>query len=165
MRRNISDGIVLFWITLISACLVGIITRKKDTKKENIHKTSRQKFSIVNSIKDSAFITITVCSYIVFFSIVAFIIIKFIKSKILSAILVSLFEIGTAANYISDVCSDEILALPLLSFSLAFSGLSVFMQTLSFLPCEINKAKCFVMKLLQGFLAFGIALTYNIVFK
>ena len=74
----------------------------------------------------------------------------------------NILEIGTATNYIAGNIINETLSLPLTAFALAFSGLSVYLQTLSFAPSEIKKGKCLVMKMCQGLVAFTITLVLKL---
>lgn len=162
MRHSIRDGIYLYSAVVISSCVLGVVTRGKEYNFLNSNEMSKQNYSFVDSIKNSLFAVISVCSYIIFFSMVADIIMPHIESQIISLVLASMLEISTATNLIAKSNIPEQLSLPMTAFALGFSGLSVYLQTLSFAPKDINKFSCLLMKLLQGIIAFLIAAFCNI---
>lgn len=163
MRHSLHDGVILYLTVIISSCIIGIITKGKTRQYLNSNEIFEQNYSFVNSIKNSIFAVISVSSYIIFFSMIADVIISHINLQPLSLFLTSMLEIGTATNLISKSSIPKFLGLPLTAFALGFSGLSVYLQTLSFAPDDIKKFKCFIMKLLQGVIAFIIALIYSII--
>lgn len=163
MRHSLHDGVILYLTVIISSCIIGIITKGKTRQCLNSNEIFEQNYSFVNSIKNSIFAVISVSSYIIFFSMIADVIISHINLQPLSLFLTSMLEIGTATNLISKSSIPKFLGLPLTAFALGFSGLSVYLQTLSFAPDDIKKFKCFIMKLLQGVIAFIIALIYSII--
>ena len=162
MRQSLSDGLVLYSAVVISSCILGAATRVNTGFTAKANNISKQKYSFVASVKDSASSIIAVCSYIVFFSMITDIIMLHIKHPLISPLLASVLEIGTAANHISKSTIPRVLNLPATAFALGFSGLSVYMQTLSFVPEEISKAHCLIMKIFQGAIAFTITVIYNL---
>lgn len=158
MRGSVTEGVLLYCVILISSFILGISTRSKNNISSKPGNISKQNFSIVTSIKNSTIAIIYVCSYIIFFSFIADIAIKYLNAPLVSALFISFLEIGTATNYIAGNIINETLSLSLTAFALAFSGLSVYLQTLSFAPSEIKKGKCLVMKMCQGLVAFTITL-------
>ncbi len=163
MRHSIRDGIILYFAVVLSSCISGVITKGDEQHYSNSDEILEQNYSFIDSIKNSLFAIITVCSYIIFFSMVTDIIISHIKQQTVSLFLASILEIGTATNLIAKSSITELLSLPLTAFALGFSGVSVYLQTLSFAPKDINKFRCILIKLLQGILAFVIAAFCNII--
>lgn len=164
MRDSLTDGLALYFSVIFSSAIIGKINNGERKCFRECTDITRQNFSIVNSIKSSAYGVISVCSYIIFFSVIADIVSAFVKSEIVTAIVFAFLEIGGASKYISTSENLGIFNLPLNAFALSFSGLSVYLQTLCFAPSEINKSHCFIMKLLQGTIAFIIILIY-VLFK
>ena len=144
-----------------------VISRFKKTNLQNYSYTtniSRQSFELSTSIKSAALSSIYVSSYIIFFSAllgVIFLICNTDLSKIAFAVI---FEIGNATAIISKSKNiTNVLSFALTGFALGFSGISVFMQALAYLPSEISKKELLGYKLIQGALC-GLfaALFYHI---
>lgn len=165
MRGSLREGIVLYIAVLISSFAVCLISRKSTAFSNKRGESIRQNFSIVNSIKSSSYSVILVCAYIIFFSIIADLISEVIRGKVASAIVFSLLEIGSASRYISSASELGVFGLAFNAFALGFSGLSVYFQTLAFAPSDINKGRCFAMKLIEGMIAFLAVLIYSLLFK
>ena len=151
MFGNPYIGVILYVSVILSAVAVGFLAKQKRHKSKNISNISRQSFDLSLSIKSAALSSIYVSSYIIFFSGVLGIVSSFCKSELLKILFSSVLEIGNAASVIS---KSKILSpassITLTSFALGFSGLSVFMQAVSYLPPEISKGKLLGYKLIQG---------------
>ena len=65
---SINTGVKLYLSVVISAIIVGIIFRRKNTISHNTNVISKQTFDLVESIKNAALSSLNVAAYIVFFS-------------------------------------------------------------------------------------------------
>ena len=154
MRGSIKEGIILYIITMISTIISGIIWKSRVSASDFIGVSKYKAFSLSDTIKNSALSCIYVSSYIIFFSLVIAILCSLSIAKPVILLLASFLEIGTATSLISKSNIGWI-SLPLTAFSLTFSGVSVYMQTLCFVP----KGRCksyLKIKLTEGIIAFII---------
>ena len=155
MRGSFYDGVILYTVLIISTILTGIIWKKHSAS--DFHAAfSFNSFSLPESIKNAANSCFYVSSYIIFFSIFVGLIKSFFPNNVFFLMLISLLEIGNAASLISKELSSSIISLPLTAFSLGFSGISVYMQTLCFAPSNIKNNYYIKMKLTEGIIAFII---------
>lgn len=159
MMGSLKDGILLYFTVLLSSVITGFLIRNKGEKISFTKENSRQTFSLALSIKNSAYSSLTISSYIIFFSAVIGIISRVFSSELFTLFSSSFFEVGNASSLISgcDMLSRR-QKFSLLSFALSFSGLSVFMQSISFLPPEISKKRLLILKLMQGLISLLISL-------
>ena len=65
---SVSIGILLFLSCLLSAFACGVLFRQEETKVTKHANISRQKFNLIESIKNAGLTSITVSSYVIFFS-------------------------------------------------------------------------------------------------
>jgi len=162
MLGDIFLGSLLYLSVVFSSVIIGVITRSKCDNLPDCNVIFGQRFVLSDSIKAAGFSSITVSSFIIFFSGVLGIVKSLFKSPTVALIFGIFLEVGGASASIISSPLDKGLILPLLAFSLAFSGLSVFFQALCFLPSEISRAKLLFFKLLQGILAAIIVLLLSI---
>lgn len=150
-------GIILYLSVLLSAVAIGVIFKANVSKLQNSRENIKQSFDLVKSIKAAGYSSIVVSSYIIFFSSVIGVVGELIKNKLALSFISSFLEVSSACSIIAEQ-SDILgtLCLPLISFALAFSGLSVFMQAFSFLPPEVSKTKYLYKKMLQGIISAAI---------
>ena len=152
--KSFKIGIILFISCILSAILCGIIFRKNETNFVESGNILRQKFNLVESIKSAGLTSITISSYVIFFSAIIFAL-KPIKN---SPLLVSTLELCSAVEIISKADFGITQKLALIAFSLGFSGLSVHMQSFSFMGREVKKSRYLLMKFTQGVLSSIIVL-------
>ncbi len=159
MMGSLKYGILLYFTVLLSSVITGFLIRSKGEKNGFRKENSRQNFDLALSIKNSAYSSLTVSAYIIFFSAVIGIISRVFSCELFTLFSSSFFEVGNASSLISgcDMLSGR-QKFSLLAFALSFSGLSVFMQSISFLPPEISKKRLLVSKLMQGLIALSISL-------
>ena len=151
MFNSVLTGIILYVSVIASTVSIGLLSKRKEQKSLKSDNISRQRFDLSLSIKSAALSSIYVSSYIIFFSGVLGIVSSFCKNELLKILFSSVLEIGNAASVISkSKLLSPILSIALTSFALGFSGLSVFMQAVSYLPPEISKGKLLGYKLIQG---------------
>ena len=165
MRGSAREGALLYFSMIFSAVLVGIIFRKRLKNNYTVEVIGKNTFSLTESIQNAASNTITVCSFIIFFSVVVGIISAAIKSTLALSFILPFVEIGNAASFLANAKIDSTLSLALTALAASFSGLSVHLQALSFLSgTGIRCGKYFVMKLFQGAFAFSFILIFENIF-
>ena len=150
MLNSLKDGIILYLSVILSVLLISRIFYKSVKEFPEPTHIIGQNFNLVESIRNAGFSSLTVSSYIVFFSAILGIIQNMIKSSILCAIAASFLEIGNAATLITSLKAESSSAFILYGFCLGFSGFSVHLQAFEVLPGNISKKKYLTMKLLQG---------------
>lgn len=143
---SVRIGILLFLSCLLSAIACGVLFRQEETKVTKHANISRQKFILVESIKHAGLTSITVSSYVIFFSAI----ICVVKN---SPLLAPYLELCSAVEIISKSSFNTSQKLALIAFSLGFSGLSVHMQSFSFMGDRVKKSRYLLMKLAQGLLS------------
>ena len=148
---SIKIGIILYLSVLLSSVSIGCIFKPNNVSTQKSYKKPEQNFNLIKSIQSAVLSSISVASYIIFFSGILGVIKSLVKNDILVSIISSFLEIGSACTIINEASDSlKIFCLPLISFSLGFSGLSVFMQIFSILPPFVSKRKYIAKKLLQG---------------
>ena len=143
---SVHVGILLFISCSISAIVCGTVFREKEIKIQKASNISRQKFSLVESIKNAGITSITISSYVIFFSAVIYVLKK-------SPLIASVLELCSAVKIISESQFSVNQKLVLIAFSLGFSGLSVHLQAFSFMGARVKKSRYFLMKITQGLLS------------
>ena len=161
---SINTGVKLYLSVVISAIIVGIIFRRKNTISHNTNVISKQTFDLVESIKNAALSSLNVAAYIVFFSALTGLISVITNSIGVTTIFSALFEVGNAVNSISKLSNiDTNIRLSLIGFALGFSGFSVHLQAFSFLPREVSRTKYLFMKLIQGIICAALILLISVI--
>lgn len=151
-------GVFLYLISIFSSMATGIFfsLSSKSEKESEIKKAAS--FSFTKSIKNASLSTLNICGFICFFSVLIGFLERLIKETWLIATLSSFLEIGNAGKIIAE--SQELpieFRIALLAFSISFSGLSVHMQSKSFLlDTDISMSKYYIMKLFSGAISFII---------
>ncbi|MBE6533052.1 MAG: hypothetical protein E7676_06100 [Ruminococcaceae bacterium] len=150
-------GVFLYFSVLLSSVIVGVFFSRNKSKSKNNAFITRQNFDLIASIRNAGLSSLIIASYIVFFSGVLGLVSAIFKNDAFSTILSTLFEVGNATSMIvKSGAFPHVYLLPLLAFSLGFSGMSVHMQAFSFLPKEISKRRYLLTKLLIGLLSAAI---------
>ena len=158
-------GAFLYIISVLSSILSGFIFSRKEIASSTSFTRQNQKFSLVDSIKNATLACVAICGFISFFGIITALLEEFIKNDVISACLSSFFEIGNATRLISGLPLSKVLKLPLISFAISFSGLSVHFQTKSLLSgTDISMNRYYIMKLLSGLIAYLLTLFSLILF-
>lgn len=143
---SVRIGILLFISCTVSAILCGVVFRENEIKMQKAGNMTRQKFNLVESIKNAGLSSITISSYVIFFSAIIYV---FKYSLLLSSAL----ELCSAVKTISNSSLSITHKLTLIAFSLGFSGLSVHLQAFSFMGGRVNKSRYLLMKLAQGLIS------------
>ena len=153
MYGSIEYGILLYISVILSSVIVGILFSKNSIKISKGNEISEQKFDLVLSIKSAGLSSLTISSYIIFFSAVLGLLLAVTKSDLIVTVISPLLEVGNATSMIAKNTEFTSLASrALCAFSLGFSGFSVHLQSFAFFPNEFSKAKYLMMKLIQGIL-------------
>ena len=156
MRASAGDGVVLYASMAISSILCGMLFGLKKRKTDLSNEISWQKYSFVDSTKESAIVCFNIAGFVTVFSMIAGLIQKAVSNEYFFAIIISLLEIGNAGIYLSDLCilSSEI-TLILTSFSISFSGLCVAAQVISLSDSRVRMPlkKYVFAKLVQGIIS------------
>ncbi len=164
MFGSVKIGVTLYLTVIISAVISGFIFRGEAKSKSN--KTvinTRQKFDFVSSVKNAGFSSLTVCSYVIFFSAVSGLVLNICGEGLIGLAALFLSEISGGALFISSMPFFGLkTALILTSAALAFSGFSVHLQSRALACKKISFIKYYIMKSTQCIIAGAIAFpTFN----
>ncbi len=149
------EGIALYLCTLLCAIITGVLFRGKgcsdDTQKAQSRGIASQGFSLTEAISSAGIDTVCVCSFIIFFSCVCGALRELSLPAFIYLPAVSALEVGNASSIISKSGLCDLYRLPLLGFSVGFSGLSVHLQANAMiLGTDLRLKKYYFMKLCQG---------------
>lgn len=156
LRGDVSEGVFLYVIMIISALLVGYIFSLKSKPSVSSAQFTKKYFSLTNSIRKAGNNTLTICAYLTFFACFCGILRNILGENLLYLFIIPLLEVGSAASILSKTrLLPEILSLALTAFAICFSGLSVHLQALSFISdTDLKVKKYFAMKLIEGIFSF-----------
>ena len=128
---SLSLGIFLYTLQIFISLMLGILTGffVKDLEREAYKIKTTKHFSISECMQRSVFQMLSICGYVCFFSVLASLFSALLPSVSLRALLYATLEIGGAASFLSALPSLKE-SVPLLSFAISFSGLSVYFQLL-----------------------------------
>ncbi len=159
---DIKIGVLLYISVISSAIIIGIILKGNSKQISEPADNTEQSFNFVDSIKNAAFSSITILSYIVFFSGVCGLVFALCRNELFTTFLAPLLEVSTAINRIvNHVGFPTQFKLSFISFALGFSGFSVHFQAFSFLPSEISKRRYLLSKFAQGLISFIITFLFS----
>ena len=159
MRGSAKEGVILFISVILAAIITAFLFSGRSEKTTACEvKYAKAHFELVTSIKNAAYTSIGISSYIIFFSALLGIIDAIFGSYEITLFLSLFFEVGNAASLLAKSSLLPHVSLSLTAFALGFSGLSVFMQAKSLLPEDISMKKYIIMKLIQGTISALIAL-------
>ena len=157
MLSDVKTGITLYLIQILSSVICGLFLshRKRNCTYFDGCVTDTKYNSFIDSVKDSACNMLFLSALIITFSLIAKILLIYIKSDCFSAFFCAFLEIGTASKTISTMLyQDYSFFAPLMAFAVSFSGFSVYMQTCIFLkPLKINTNKYLISKFAQGLMS------------
>lgn len=159
LRKNTAEGLLLYFIMILSAIAVGSLFSVGQHAERSDNSLPRPKFTLTISIKNAGINTINICAYLTFFACICGLLRNILGESIPYVSLLPFLEIGSSASILSKTAilsREESFALT--AFAVGFSGCSVHLQALSFLiDTDIRTHKYFIMKLLQGSIAFLIS--------
>lgn len=161
-------GYILLFSHIFSSFLIGIVLRETFFEKKNysINKQKQKPFyeNFIFAVNSSFSAILVICGYIIFFNIFAEILINFnvfsslsflfspvldffkISTNDFTAVLIGMIEMTSGINYLQN--SSEEFKIIASSFLLAFSGISIHFQTLSFND-GLNLKTYYISKFLQ----------------
>ncbi len=161
LRKNALDGLILYFVMVISAIITGVVfsLKSKIVSEERCSFTGAS-FSFTSSIKNAGVNTLHICSYLTFFACIVGMLRNTIGENYIYLSFIPFLEVGSATSILSKTkLLSSRLSLALSSFAVGFSGLSVHMQALSFISdTDIRTRKYFLMKLFEGIISFTITL-------
>lgn len=190
MLGNSTLGYLLLIPSYLSAIIIGILTKNKKREKNfSLPKEHKDKkvftFNlgevIKKSIEDATLNILVLCGYVIMFSVIInmlktiFISTGLLTSlssflniplDLLKGVFLGSIEVTNGCNIISSSNLSVFIKLLLLSFLSSFGGISIIMQTSSFFYKEgVSIGRYFLIKLLQGLIAFVIMFFTYIFFK
>ena len=125
MLGDAKTGVFLFIVQLFLSLLVGVATRKTGAAFLPSSFSGYQR-SFSDAVRDACVQVLTVCGYILFFSVLSALFTALVPYEPLHALARCFFEIGSGCGYASRL--EVRRALPLCAFATCFSGLSVYFQ-------------------------------------
>ncbi len=149
---SIGIGLVFYAVTVVSGAISGMISGFQKTPSDTPYSKVNAVFSLTDSIKSATKNTLSICGFIIFFSVVCGVLSILIKDDFIYTLILPLFEISNATKSISasNFIPQDVKFI-LISFSTSFSGLSIYMQTKSFFQRgEISMKPYLKTKLLSG---------------
>ncbi len=159
MLNNTRLGFLLWTCVVLSSLATYALFCKNNEKLQKTNENKRQSFDFSESVKNAGYAMLSICSFIVFFSVINGLICSIIKNEFSSCIISSVLEIGNACFNITSLEAPSIFKLALLCFALSFSGISVFMQIVSVTKdCELSYRKFLPIKLFQAVVSILILL-------
>ena len=163
---SVKTGLLLYSLTILSALITGIIFKEKIIKSNFSTDISGQKFDFVSSVKNAGLSSITVSSYIIFFSALSGVLNNVLGNGIFTLVTISLLEVSGAVKAVFEsTLIPPVLILPTVCFVLAFSGICVHFQARSVASSELSFKKFTVMKITQAILCFVLCYTVNLLLK
>ncbi len=148
-------GIVLYLSNVLSALTIGIflgLKRKPEIYRPQKNTVDENKSILADAVSESVNLIFYVCGFIIFFNI--FVSLIELTNLLPKGVLYCLFEITNGISYISATAIGNY-KLPLISFVLGWSGISIIVQVLGITDkYGFSKIKFIVSKLTQGCLSF-----------
>jgi len=163
MLHSTRLGLILFISVILSSIICGLFLRKKEDCCFEAGFTEHLPFNPVNSIKSAGASTLSICSFIITFSVVCGLVKDYLPFPFSNFLLLFL-EVSTGANYFSSL---PFVLTPFLAiaFCLGFGGFSVMLQSKSIIQNSTLSLKNYVpIKILQGLLCAGVALVLFVFF-
>ncbi len=154
-------GILLFLSQLLSALFIGILLKKRsfDLSSECMEQTNAKAFpeAFTVSVKKAGQSILQICMFVTVFSVICAFLSKLfspIVPQSAAPVLRGMLELSSGAQALQNAAHPMWLKLAIAAFLLAFSGLSVYSQTVSILlQAGLNTDGILTWKLLQGIFA------------
>ncbi len=158
LAGDLRVGVILFLCVILSSVVCGVLGRKRGGICAVLNNVSRQKYSVVESIRSSGGALILIFSFITAFSIPLGFINKYLKFTPIKCLLFAVLEVAGGVNFF--LSSGEFSTLSsgvLCAFTLGFGGVSVMLQSMAFLTDYGISSKGYLYaKLLQGLICGGM---------
>ena len=153
MRSSVEDGIILYFSVILGTLISGIIWSIGKSASHYNMVLQETPFSLSESVKAATQSAIYITAYITFFSIIVSLLSSLRLPLFITLALASILEIGNASYLLTSHQLHTVISMPSLAFSLAFSGISIYMQTISFISSSIDTRYYFKIKITGGILA------------
>ncbi len=159
MRKSAVQGLALYLIPIFASFIAAFLFSigKSSPREKSIKNTeiSEIKFSLTDSVKSAAENTLSVCGFIVIFSVIISLLSSFVGDEAFMLFISPFLEIGNSCKLISESrILTERVSFILSAFAIAFSGFSVHLQSKSILTgTDISMKKYYIMKLFSAFLS------------
>lgn len=162
MRGSARDGVILYTSMVLSALAVGALFGIGKSYQKSALKRNCESYEFSTSVKNAAANTLTVCGFVVLFSVLCGILSSMLKINVALSLILPFTEITNAALYLAkNKFLPDFISMLLTSFAVSFSGISVHLQAAVFLRgTDICMKKYYLMKLLQGILSAVITLLF-----
>ncbi len=165
MLGSVKHGIALYFTLFFSTVIIGLLNRAKQLKSINKCETPEQNFVLSESILKSANSCVYLGAVIIFFSYIIGLIEIFAKSELIATLASIFLEMSNATKSACMTFGNSRFLLPILAFSLAFSGFSVHMQTSAMIDKSLGMRCYYVEKIEEGLISMMIALALCALFK
>ncbi len=155
LRQSISEGLLLYFIMILSAIAVGMLFGRKKAPSRLCGALENTDFSFTRTVENAGLQTLFVCSYLLIFSaLIGILQLLFSDLPILYTIALPWLEIGSACAALAKGSLSPSLSLALTAFAVSFGGLSVHLQSAGLLRGSgISMKRYYAGKLLQGAIA------------
>ena len=157
--HNQKTGVILYLCHVLGALMTGFVFRFFGKSETHAHGTAAQKPSVFAAVGDSVISIITLCGYVIFFSVILAMLQKIGFISLLSRLLSSV-HIGSSDSELLSMGLFEITSglskahsanLPFVSLVLSLGGISVLFQTYSFVRKSGLSIKPYILgKILSG---------------
>ncbi len=159
MLNDIRLGFLLWACVVLSSLITYALFSKSESYLQKAQENKGQKFDFSESIKNAGYTMLSICSFIVFFSVINGLICAAVKNEFFSCLISSALEIGNACFKITSFKAAMVTKLCLLCFALSFSGISVFMQIVSVTKDSKLSCRRFLpLKLIQAIISVFVLL-------
>ena len=165
MRGSISEGVLLYVISIFSTLTVGMLFSRGHAPSITQGMPVPPKYSFTESVKSATLTTLSICGFVTVFSVICGIFISLPISNGLKLLAFPFLELSNAASVFSDspyLTSNA--SLIITAFAISFAGLCAHVQVRSFIShSEISMKRYYIMKLLSASISALItALVLNI---
>lgn len=163
MLNDAASGCMLYFILVLSVFTVGLIlpsdrTTEPTSSLSHAHRSP----SLVGAIKGAGLGTLSVTAFITFFSVLSALAASLIPSPAISALIASVLEIGSGASAASVLMTHSPrLASALIGFATAFSGISVYLQSLAYIgETNLSPRLYLIGKIISGIVSGALAMLF-----
>ena len=153
VMKSVRLGICLYFCVLAATVICVFLFRQNERKSVESHEITGQNESFASFVKDAGASCIAATCFIILFSMLLSALRAVIKARGAIIPFAVLFEVSNGVKEISCVFPKGSAAIPLLAFSLGFSGLSYHLQTAALLPEGILTKRYYLIKLIEGIIA------------
>ena len=164
MLSSFAAGLFLYLLQISLSLATGFLLarfapRPSAQGKHGHPSAPEERLSLSATVKGAVHPSLYIAGYVLLFSAAAAVLLPFFEGTALVRPIISLLEIGNACAYAARV--GDALSLPFCAFSVSFSGLSVFFQTLDVTDgTSLSLRRYLPVKLTLGAVAFFLAMLF-----